>query len=244
MPSARGVQVVDIGDQRTRYLKLEVRSLWGGPQAPEFFGRLRVDEIQVAHGRPAATRTGLPLEAEARDNRLQGGAREAGCDACSGARLVAGLGGGEHSSVTYRDVRAPAAVGWVGIGDRAEYPRLQRSPVTRALDDTPVWVITCLFVIRGHRRRGLQTKMISAACDFAAEHGRHTVEAFPVAPAPGRTAGADNAMTGIASAWGSRLHGSSPPQEGPPGDAPHPHRHLTAAADLRRARRPRRAGGR
>ncbi|WP_164716133.1 GNAT family N-acetyltransferase [Streptomyces sp. WAC 06738] len=92
-------------------------------------------------------------------------------------------------------------VGWVGLGDRAEYPRLQRSPVTRALDDTPVWVITCLFVRRGHRRRGLQTKMINAACDFAAEHGRHTVEAFPVAPAPGRTAGADNAMTGIASAF-------------------------------------------
>jgi hypothetical protein len=108
MRSARGVQVVDIGDQRARYLKLEVRSLWGGPQAPEFFGRLRVDEIQVAHGRPAATRTALPLEAEARENRLQGGAREAGCDACSGARHVAGLGGGAGSSVTYRDVRAPA----------------------------------------------------------------------------------------------------------------------------------------
>ncbi|AUH39989.1 alpha-L-fucosidase [Streptomyces sp. CMB-StM0423] len=108
MRSARGVQVVDIGDQQARYLKLEVRSLWGGPQAPEFFGQLRVDEIQVAHGRPAATRAALPLEAEARDNRLQGGARPTGCDACSGSRHVAGLGGGERSSVTYRDVRAPA----------------------------------------------------------------------------------------------------------------------------------------
>lgn len=108
MRSARGVQIVDIGDQRARYLKLEVRSLWGGPQAPDFFEQLRVDEIQVAHGRPRATRTPLPLEAEARDNRLRGSARAAACGACSGSRHVTGLGGGERNSVTYRDVRAPA----------------------------------------------------------------------------------------------------------------------------------------
>ncbi|MGY0055541.1 alpha-L-fucosidase [Streptomyces sp. LZ34] len=105
--SARGVQTIDIGDRDARYLKLEVRSLWGGPQAPEFFKQLRIDDIQVAYGRPKPTRTPLPLEAEARENRLSGAARSAECGACSGGRLVDGLGAGPRNSVTYRDVHAP-----------------------------------------------------------------------------------------------------------------------------------------
>ncbi|GAB3451360.1 GNAT family N-acetyltransferase [Streptomonospora sediminis] len=123
----------------------------------------------------------------------------------------AGRGDGNRDTLRERAGRQPPpglvsyvadeAVGWVGIGDRSEYPRLQRSQVTKPLDDTPVWVISCLFVRRSHRQQRLQAKMIAAACDFAAEHGRHTVEGFPVEPAPGRAAGADNAMTGIASAF-------------------------------------------
>lgn len=93
------------------------------------------------------------------------------------------------------------AVSWVAVGDRSEYPRLQRSPVTKALDDEPVWVISCLFIRRDHRRQRLQARMISAACAFATAHDQHTVEGFPVEPTPGKTAGADNAMTGIASAF-------------------------------------------
>jgi GNAT superfamily N-acetyltransferase len=92
-------------------------------------------------------------------------------------------------------------VGWVGIADRAEYPRMQRSSVTRPIDDTPAWVISCIYLRREYRRRRLQAAMIAAACEFAAEHGRHTVEAHPVDPAHGKRAGADNAMTGIASAY-------------------------------------------
>ncbi|WBB64130.1 alpha-L-fucosidase [Streptomyces sp. WMMC500] len=107
MRSARGVQSIDIGDQHARYLKLEVRSLWGGPQAPQFHNQLRIDEIQVAYGRPRPTGTPLPLEAEARDNRLRGGARVVDCGACSGGHRVVGLGGGARSSVTYRDVEVP-----------------------------------------------------------------------------------------------------------------------------------------
>ncbi|MYY09298.1 GNAT family N-acetyltransferase [Streptomyces sp. SID4919] len=123
----------------------------------------------------------------------------------------AGAGDGNRDALRTRSAQRPPPglvcylddepVGWVGIGARPEYPRLRRSPVTKALDTAPVWVINCLFVRRDHRHRGLQTKMITAACGFAAENGQRTVEGFPVDPAPGRTAGADNAMTGIASAF-------------------------------------------
>jgi len=71
-------------------------------------------------------------------------------------------------------------VGWVDVGDRSEYPRLQRSPVTKALDDEPVWVITCLFVRHTRREQRLQAKMIAAACAFAASSEpatTHNIEA-------------------------------------------------------------------
>jgi hypothetical protein len=123
----------------------------------------------------------------------------------------AGKGDGNRNTLRERAKQQPPPglvcylggepVGWVGIGDRSEYPRLQRSPVTKPIDDEPVWVISCLFVRRDHRKQRLQAQMISAACDFAADNNKKIVEGFPVDPASGQTAGADNAMTGIASAF-------------------------------------------
>jgi hypothetical protein len=92
-------------------------------------------------------------------------------------------------------------VGWVGVGERSEYPRMQRSPVTKLVDETPAWVFGCLYVRKGYREQGLLEPMIGAGCEFAARWGQETVEAYPVEPAEGKKAGADNAMTGIASSF-------------------------------------------
>ncbi|MHA6626000.1 GNAT family N-acetyltransferase [Pseudonocardia sichuanensis] len=92
-------------------------------------------------------------------------------------------------------------VGWVAIGERSEYPRMQRSPVTKAIDQAPVWVISCVYVRRDHRGAGLHAPLIDAACRFAADQGQEIVEAVPVEPAGGKRAGADTAMTGMASAY-------------------------------------------
>ncbi|MFE9207369.1 CBM35 domain-containing protein [Micromonospora sp. NPDC007230] len=102
MPSARGVQFVDIGEQHARYIKLEVLNTWGGPQAPTFYRELQIDEIKVGFGYPSSGRTPSPLEAESQ--ALDGNARRANCFACSGSFQVGGLGGGPQNSVTYRDV--------------------------------------------------------------------------------------------------------------------------------------------
>lgn len=142
-----------------------------------------------------------------------GGARDCWCMhwRLPFAEWEKGRDGGNRSAMRERAEQQPPPglvcyvdgepVGWVGIGDRSEYPRLQRSPVTKAVDDTPVWVITCLYVRGSHRQQGLQADMIAAACSVAAENGLQAVEGFPVEPAAGKKAGADNAMTGIASAF-------------------------------------------
>jgi hypothetical protein len=122
-----------------------------------------------------------------------------------------GRGDGNRRQMHQRTLAAPPPglvcyldedpVGWIGVGHRDEYPRMGRSPITRPIDDTEAWVISCIYLGRDHRHQRLQTPMISAACGFAAEQGQRAVDAYPVDPADGKRAGADNAMTGIASAY-------------------------------------------
>nr|WP_042188230.1 alpha-L-fucosidase [Kibdelosporangium sp. MJ126-NF4] len=102
MPSARGTQFIDIGQQDTRYIKLDVLNTWAGPQAPRYFGELQIDEIKVGHGYPLSPWARTPLEAE--HASLGGVARWQICWACSGSTQVVGLGGGARNSVTYKDV--------------------------------------------------------------------------------------------------------------------------------------------
>jgi GNAT superfamily N-acetyltransferase len=76
---------------------------------------------------------------------------------------------------------APAA--WVAVEPRPAYPRLDRSPVTRPLDDAPAWAIPCFFTHRNFRGLGLQAQLLDAAVAWAAAHGATLVEGYPVDPA-------------------------------------------------------------
>jgi hypothetical protein len=104
MRSARGVQFIDLGEQRARFIKLEVLNTWAGPQAKVFYRELKIDEIKVGYGYPRSGGSALPGEAESRHNVRTGGARVELCPACSGTLQVTGLGGGPRASVGYRDV--------------------------------------------------------------------------------------------------------------------------------------------
>jgi hypothetical protein len=93
-------------------------------------------------------------------------------------------------------------VSWCGFGDRADFPRMRRSALLKPVDDEPVISLTCLYIKKGHRDQGLSSVVITAVCGYLADTAEtRTVEAYPVEPARGRKAGADTAMTGIASAF-------------------------------------------
>jgi GNAT superfamily N-acetyltransferase len=101
--------------------------------------------------------------------------------------------------VAYQD---DEPIAWCGFGDRSDYPRMERSSLLKPVDDEPVVSLTCLLVRKGRRGEGLLSELIAAVCAHLAETADvRTVEAYPVEPAEGRKAGADNAMTGIASAF-------------------------------------------
>jgi hypothetical protein len=103
MPSARGVQFIDIGPQRSRYIRLEVLSTWGTPKVPAFYNKLAIDELYVGYSYPYSAENPLPGEAE--KGTASGGAKVVRCDACSGARQVS-LGDG---AVTLDGVQAAEA---------------------------------------------------------------------------------------------------------------------------------------
>src|SRR4051812_15800770 len=42
--------------------------------------------------------------------------------------------------------------GWVAVAPRREYPRFEKSSIVKPIDDTPVWVVSCLFVHKDFRR--------------------------------------------------------------------------------------------
>jgi GNAT superfamily N-acetyltransferase len=74
-------------------------------------------------------------------------------------------------------------VGWCGMGPRTEMGRLVRSRTIPAVDDLPVWSLTCFVVRAGFRRRGVAHALLAGAIGYADEHGVPALEAYPVDPA-------------------------------------------------------------
>ena len=75
-----------------------------------------------------------------------------------------------------------APVGWVSVGPRADFIRLENSRILAPVDDKPVWSITCLVVEKKHRRQGLSKYLIESAIKFARSKDATIVEAYPVIP--------------------------------------------------------------
>ncbi|MBN2289447.1 MAG: GNAT family N-acetyltransferase [Candidatus Glassbacteria bacterium] len=70
-------------------------------------------------------------------------------------------------------------VAWCAIAPRPEFPRLQRSPLLKPVDDRRVWSVVCFFVDRDFRRQGLSAGLLKAALRHAAGRGALVVEGYP-----------------------------------------------------------------
>ena len=93
-----------------------------------------------------------------------------------------------------------APVGWCALAPRESYPRLEQSRVLKRIDDKPVWSVTCFFVRRDHRNKGVSVQLLRAAVDYVKAQGGTLVEGYPVEPKSIRRADA-SAWTGLVSAF-------------------------------------------
>lgn len=78
--------------------------------------------------------------------------------------------------------RGEQAVGWCAVGPRESYPTLEQSRSLKRIDDMPVWSVTCFFVRRRERRKGVSVALLEAAAGFASKHGAQILEGYPVKP--------------------------------------------------------------
>lgn len=69
--------------------------------------------------------------------------------------------------------------GWCAIAPREEYPALERSRILARVDDQPVWSISCFFVAKEFRQKGITVPLLEAAVKFARSQGARTVEGYP-----------------------------------------------------------------
>lgn len=71
-------------------------------------------------------------------------------------------------------------IGWCSISPRTSIPRLEASKLMPRIDEVDVWSIICVVIRGGHRRQGHTQRLLTAAVDFAREHGAPMAEAYPV----------------------------------------------------------------
>jgi GNAT superfamily N-acetyltransferase len=70
-------------------------------------------------------------------------------------------------------------IGWCSISPREEFHRLERSRTLKRIDNQPVWSVVCFFVTKLSRGKGISTKLLQAAVNYAEMHGAKIVEGYP-----------------------------------------------------------------
>jgi GNAT superfamily N-acetyltransferase len=85
--------------------------------------------------------------------------------------------GRAHAALVYDGAQC---VGWCQYGPTQELPRIKhRQAYLRGLHQLPDWRITCFFVGRTHRHRGVAAAALAGALDQITQSGGGLVESYP-----------------------------------------------------------------
>ncbi len=72
------------------------------------------------------------------------------------------------------------AVGWCQLSSRDSLPGLDRSPHLKRVDDLPVWCISCFYVRKGYRKRGVTSGFDPRSAESRPKSGAAALEAYPL----------------------------------------------------------------
>jgi len=102
-------------------------------------------------------------------------------EACKGAPNRLALKGQIESGLVQAilALRGRTPVGWCCVGPREDFPRLRKSRMAQAHETTGAWVVSCLFVTRGERGKGVGNHLVQAATALAFKRRASEVQAYP-----------------------------------------------------------------
>jgi GNAT superfamily N-acetyltransferase len=72
------------------------------------------------------------------------------------------------------------AVGWCQLTPRDALPWLDRTWRLKRLDDVPAWCISCFYVRKGYRKKGITVALVKGAIEAAKAAGIRILEAYPL----------------------------------------------------------------
>ncbi len=109
------------------------------------------------------------------------------------------VGSGEVPGIlAYHNARS---VGWCAIAPRSSFPALSRSRILQPVDARECWSVSCLFIEKSYRKKGVSTGLLRAATAYAGSQGAELVEGYPVEPESGKDIPPAFAWTGIPGAF-------------------------------------------
>jgi GNAT superfamily N-acetyltransferase len=76
--------------------------------------------------------------------------------------------------------RGREPVGWISLGPREDYAKLDHSPAMKPVDDQPVWSIVCFVVPSEFRQQGAAKALLAGAVAWAKKRGVRLLESYPV----------------------------------------------------------------
>ena len=71
-------------------------------------------------------------------------------------------------------------MGWCQLTPRDALPWLDRAWRLKRVDEVPVWSLSCFYVRKGYRRRGVTSALIAAAVKAARRAKAPALEAYPL----------------------------------------------------------------
>ncbi len=71
-------------------------------------------------------------------------------------------------------------IGWCQFGPREELPRIDRMRKYRASEEEDFWRITCFFIDKRYRGKGVAREALRAALRVMKQDGVKLVEAYPI----------------------------------------------------------------
>ena len=78
------------------------------------------------------------------------------------------------------------AIAWCALAPREDFIRLEKSRVHKRIDNLPVWSITCFFVKKKFRMKGVSLILLKAVIDHARKNNISVLEAYPLIPTSGK----------------------------------------------------------